>query len=163
MKIEDVKKELMAYKNNCKLIMSIEEEIEFYNSKLTSCTSQISQTPKGGSEVQDKIAEYIVKLEELKASKYSQLIELENKKAQVENAVHKLEQPFRNLLYLTYIQSCEYEDQNGHTKTVIGHTLFETSYIMNYTYKYTCKLHGKALLEYLKVREHYDKHETNHS
>ena len=154
MTIEDVKKELKAYKSNFKLIESIEEQIEFYNTKLTACTSQITGTPKGGSEVQDKIAEYIVKLEELKANKYSQLIELENNNQQVEKVVCQLAQPYKTLLHITYIQLSESEDRRGNAKTIIGNRLSDTAVLMNYSYKHVCKLHGEALVEYMKVREH---------
>lgn len=138
MKIEDVKIELKSYKDDCKLIDSIEDQISFYTSKLTSCTAEISDMPRGSRVVQDRLAEYIAKLEDLKAEKYLHLIELENKKRLIENVIFQLEQPYKTLLHIAYIQ---------------GNTLTETAYQMQYEYKYACKLHGKALVEYLKVRE----------
>lgn len=153
MTIDEIKEELKAYKDDYKLIKSMEEQIEFYETKLTSCTAQLSNTPKGVPEVKDRLAEYIAKIEDLKAEKYSRLIEIENKKDCVEKVVNELKQPYKTLLYLTYIQVWKYLDSSGNEKTVIGHTLSETSYIMNYDYKYTVKLHGQALREYLKARE----------
>ncbi len=138
MTIEDVKKELNAYKNDCKLIDKMQEQITYYETRLTSCTIEISDMPKGSPTIQDRMAEYIAKLEDLKAEKIVQLIELEDKKHNIEKYILQLDQPYKTLLYTTYI---------------IGNSLTETAYEMEYEYKYTCKLHGKALVEYLKVRE----------
>ena len=153
MTIEEVKEELLAYKDDYKLISSIEDQLDFYTSKLTSCTSQIRETTGGGGVVHDKIAEYIAKLEELKAKKFAQLTELEERKERVENIVMSLKQPFKTLLYKTYLEVTEYEDNNGHVKTVVGHKLYETAYLMNYDPKYLSRVHKKALREYLKVRD----------
>lgn len=139
--IEDVKKELKSYKDDIKLIKSMEEQIEHYNSKLTSCTAEISDMPKGSRVIQDRMAEYIAKLEDLKADKYTQLTKLENKKQVIEETIFKLEQPLKTLLHITYIS---------------GDSLTETAYKMGYTYKHICKLHGKALVEYMKEREKHD-------
>ena len=151
-KIEEVKEELNRYKHDCKLIDDYEKEVEFYNSKLLACTSEISDMPKGGPMLQDKIAEYIARLEDLKTEKYKRLIELEDRKELVEKIVSQLKQPYQTLLYITYMQEHEYRDVDGSKRTIIGNTLKETSWLMNYEYKYTCCLHGRALIEYLKVR-----------
>ena len=153
--VEDVKKELQDYRNDWQLLARIEEEIEYYDAKLTSCTAQLSATPKGTPEVADKIAEYIAKLEEVKANKFKQLIDLENKTERIENIVDSLAQPYKTLLHTTYIKKGEYVNEEGVAKIVVGCKLRETAYLMTYEYKYICKLHGKALLEYLKVRERY--------
>lgn len=153
MTIEEVKEELLDYKNDCKLINSIEDQLDFYTSKLTSCTSQLRETTGGGGTVKDKLAEYICKLEELKAKKFTQLIELEQRKERVERIVMGLKQPYKTLLYITYLQVTEYEDNLGNAKTVIGHKQYEAAYLMNYEPKYFTKLHKKALVEYLKARE----------
>jgi len=153
MTIEDVKKELRRYEHDCKLIGDFEQEVEFYNTKILTCTAQLSGMPRGSSVVRDKIAEYIAKLEDLKCEKYSRLIELENRKEIVEKTIAQLNQPFKRLLHITYIQEWERQDDDGSMRYEIGHTLTETSYLMGYVYKYTCKLHGIALNEYLKVRE----------
>lgn len=136
--IEDVKKELKSYKYDIKLIRIMEEQIEYYNSKLTSCSTEINGMPKGSPTIKDKIAEYVAKLEDLKVEKIAQLTKLENRKQVVENTIFKLEQPSKTLLHITYIS---------------GDSLTETAYKMGYTYKHICKLHGKALVEYMKERE----------
>ena len=156
MTIEDIKEELHRYEHDCKMIDDFEKEVEFYNSKLYSCTSQLNDTTKGGKMLQDKIAEYISKLEDLKAEKYERLIELEDRKDFVEKVIAKVKQPYRRLLHITYIQEWECEDERGNMRAEIGHTLDQTAYIMGYAYKYTCRLHGRALQEYLKARGNQD-------
>lgn len=138
MTIEDVKKELNSYKDDLKLIESMEEQIEHYDSKLTSCTKELNAMPKGSPEIQDRMAEYVAKLMDLKADKLLQLIKLENKKQTVEKTIFELEQPSKALLHIKYIN---------------GNSLTETAYKMGYTYKHICKLHGKALVEYMKARD----------
>lgn len=138
MNIEDVKNELKSYRDDYKLIESIEEQINMYASKLTSCTAEISDMPRGSRVIQDRMAEYIAKIEDLKADKYKRLNELEKKTKMIENIIFQLEQPYKTLLYLTYIE---------------GNSLTETAFKIEYDYKYTCKLHGRALNEYLKIRE----------
>lgn len=146
MTIDDVKDELKAYKDDCKLIESIEDQISLYTSKLTSCTAEINDMPKGSRVVQDRMAEYIAKIQDLKADKYLHLIEIENKKQLIEKTILRMEQPFKTLLHITYID---------------GKSLTETASKMGYTYKHICKLHGKALIEYMKVRENDATHETS--
>jgi len=153
MTTDSVKEELQSYKYDCKLIESIEEQVAFYEAKLTSCTSQISDTPRGGSPVHDKIAEYIVKLDELKTEKYTRLIELEAKIHEVEKIVHQLKQPYKSLLYITYLQEWQFEDVAGNFKTIIGHKLYETAYILGYEKKHASVLHQVALREYLKIKK----------
>ena len=153
MTIDDVKEELKRYEHDCKLIEDIENEVEFYNSKLLSCTSQISAMPKGDTELKDKMAEYIARLEVLEIEKYTRLIELENRKELVECTIAKLKQPYRRLLHLAYIQEWTHCDENGAEKVEIGYGLHITASVMSYTYKHTCRLHGKALQEYLEERE----------
>ena len=138
MNIEDVKKELNSYKYDLKLIESIEEQIDKYATKRDSCTAELSNMPKGNPVVQDRMAEYIAKIEDLRADKYKRLNELEKKTKSIENVIFKLEQPYKTILYNTYIK---------------GDTLTETACEIRKDYKYTCRLHGKALIKYLKERE----------
>lgn len=154
MTIDDIKEELKRYKHDCQLIDDYEKEVEFYNSKILSCTSQISAMPKSGTELQDKQAEYLARLEDVKTEKYTRLIELENRKELVECVISKLKQPYRRLLHLAYIQEWESMDKKGAVKVEIGYGLPITANIMGYEYKYFCKkLHKTSLFEYMKERE----------
>ena len=153
MTIEDIENELKSYKNDWFLIKSMEEQVAFYEAKLTACTSQISDTTRGSSAVHDKIAEYIARIEELQIEKYTRLIELENKLEVIEKTVDKLKQPYKTLLFITYIQESEYTDECGQVRTIIGHKNYETAYIMSYDPKYFSRLHRRALWEYKKERE----------
>lgn len=160
MTIEDVREELNAYKHNCKMIADIEGQVEFYKTKLTSCTAQLADTPKGGPTVQDKIAEYIARLEELMIEKYARLIEIENEKEIVEMNVDKLKQPYKRLLYIRYLQAENYEDDKGEMQIKYGHTARETASLIGYEYKYAQKLHKRALIEYLKIKDKKTKKEV---
>jgi DNA-directed RNA polymerase specialized sigma subunit len=138
MNIEDVKKELNSYIGDSEIIEKLEEKISYYETKITSCTKEISDMPKGSPTVRDKMAEYIALLEDLKVEKIEQLISYKKKKRYIENIILKLDQPYKLLLYTAYID---------------GKSLTETAVVIKYDYKYTCKLHGIALNEYLKIRE----------
>ena len=140
--MNEIKKELRSYIHDLKLIQKMEDQIEFYTSKLDSCTAEISSMPKGTPLIQDKHAEYIATIEDLKAEKYSCLKEMLKKKARIEKTILALEQPYKNILYMVYIENKELVD-------VAAEIPFE--------YKYTCRLHGKALLEYKKIRESEEK------
>lgn len=153
MTIDEVKEELKRYADDCKMIDDFEKEVEIYNSKILSCTAQLNDTSGSGTGIKDKIAEYIAKLEDLKAEKYARLIEVENRKELVEKTIAHIKQPYARLLFITYIQEWECKDERGKTRIEIGHKLNLTGYIMGYSYKHICKLHGRALQEYLKVRE----------
>lgn len=161
MTIEEVKDELKGYEHDYKMIEGIENQVEIYKSKLTSCTSELSATPKGDSGLRDKMGEYIARLQELEILKYTRLIELENKKELIEETVSKLKQPYRRILFLTYIEEWQHQNDEGTEITEIGYGLPVAAKIMDFEYKYFCKLHGRALLEYMKVRENDATHETS--
>ena len=56
-----------------------------------------------------------------------------NTKKKIEDKIDMLEQPFRNILYFKYIK---------------GLTLTEVANNIHNGYKYTCDLHGQALMKY---------------
>lgn len=161
MTTDEVKEELKGYEHDYKMMESIEKQVEVYRSKLSSCTSKISATPKGSPDVQDKIAEYIAKLEELEILKYTRLVELENKKELIEKTIMKLKQPYKRILHLVYIEEWQHQDAKGTEKIEIGYGLPIAAAIMGFEYKYFCKLHGIALLEYIEVRDNDVSHETS--
>jgi RNA polymerase sigma factor (sigma-70 family) len=107
--MEEVKKELSAYKHNKKLLEKMEEEIEEYRNKATSCTSVLSDMPKGTG-IHDKMAQYASIIADIEAEKINQLIELEKSKQVIENTISKLEQPYRNIIHYKFIDSMTLED-----------------------------------------------------
>ena len=74
----------------------------------------------------------------MEQEKVSQLIELENKKSAIESIIEKVEQPYKNILYFKYIKDFTLE--------VIAEKI-------GYNYRYTCKLHQKALQLYKQNKE----------
>lgn len=136
--IEEVKEELQSYIHDLNLIEEKETEIEEYREKATSCTSQLSDMPKGSSKIHDKVAEYAAIIADLQIEKYNYLIEMEQKKKRIEDKIDKIKQPYKNILYYKYIK---------------GYNLTNIAAKLSYEYKWTCKLHGTALEEYRKQHD----------
>ena len=101
--MEDIKKELSSYKHDKRLLEEKEKEIDEYRNKATSCTSVLSDMPKGNA-VHDKVAQYASIIADLEKEKYELCITLETNKRKIEQIINNLEQPYRNILYFRYIK-----------------------------------------------------------
>lgn len=63
---------------------------------------------------------------------------LKEKQIQIESKIDKLDQPYKNILYFRYIK---------------GYNLTEVSNEIEEEYDYTRKLHGTALVKYVRLGE----------
>lgn len=131
--MEETKKELNSYLQDKKLLKEKENDLEELITRATKITKELSDMPKGDSKIQDKMAELASQIVDMENEKYEQIIKMYNTKKQIEDKIDLLEQPYKNILYFKYIK-----DKN----------LTEVANIINKEYKFTCKLHGKALKKY---------------
>lgn len=131
--MEETKKELNSYLQDKKLLKEKENDLEELITRATKITTELSDMPKGNSEIQDKMAELASQIVDMKNEKYEQIIKMYNTKKQIEDKIDLLEQPYKNILYFKYIK---------------GKNLTEVANIINKEYKWTCKLYGEALKKY---------------
>ncbi len=131
--MEETKKELNSYLQDKKILKEKENDLEELITRATKITTELSDMPKGNSEIQDKMAELASQIVDMKNEKYEQIIKMYNTKKQIEDKIDLLEQPYKNILYFKYIK---------------GKNLTEVANIINKEYKWTCKLYGEALKKY---------------
>lgn len=84
------------------------------------------------------MAESLAEILDLTNELENNLKELKEKQIKIEQKINKIEQPYKNILYFRYIK---------------GYNLTEVSNEINEEYDYTRKLHGIALLKYVKKGE----------
>lgn len=135
-KTDDVKEELGQYLQDKKLLQEKEHDLEELITRATKVTTEMSDMPKGSPKVEDKMAELTAQIVDLKNQKYDQIIKMYKTKKEIEDKIDLLKQPYKNILYYKYIK---------------GEKLEKISLEIGYNYKWTCELHGEALLLYKQL------------
>lgn len=136
MTIEECKEELKAYIYDKTFIEERMQDIEERKVLLEKITATITDTPGATSIVQDKVAEGIANIMDLTADLEKLIEELKEKQIKIENKIDKLEQPYKNILYMMYIK---------------GNSLVTVASNMNYSYVHMCREHGNALRKYSEL------------
>lgn len=130
------RKDLKNYRYDRLWIDGRIEYIQGCKSTISKLTNTISDMPRGSRQVQDTEAEKIVQLEDMLNELLDKMIE-ENKKLKgILQQLDKVEQPYKLILDLVYIQ---------------GKTLVDVASELGYEYKYMCKQHRIALVEFEKT------------
>lgn len=127
------RKDLFEYKDNKEWVDKRKDRIEEEYESLQKMIATYGDQPKGSSSVQDRLAENLAILLDKKKETLDFAIKLEQDLIDIDNALLKIEQPYRNILTDVYIE---------------GKTLVTVANDMNYNYKYMCRQHGKALKKY---------------
>lgn len=135
-KTDDVKEELGQYLQDKKLLQEKELDLEELITRATKVTTEMSDMPKGSPKVEDRMAELTAQIVDLKNQKYDQIIKMYKTKKEIEDKIDLLKQPYKNILYYKYIK---------------GEKLEKISLEIGYNYKWTCELHGEALLLYKQL------------
>ena len=136
-KIQEAKKELNEYRDDIKYIEGRLEDTEDIKAKVEKVTTIISLTKTNSSnENNDKFADALSKLEELKIDCTEKMKDLLIKKFEIDEKIEKLEQPYRNILFYRYTKGLEWND---------------VAKVLGYTRDYICELHGEALYLYSKI------------
>ena len=131
------KEELLQYKYAREKVQETLEEYQKYKDRAEKMTSIISNMPRGTSS-SDKVADNAVKMADLSAEYEKRWLEAENKKLEIEKNIDLVEEPYRTILYMKYVQ---------------GKKLEEIAYKMNANYTYICEQHGVALKKYEENKE----------
>ena len=132
------KEELLQYKYAREKVQETLEEYQKYKDRAEKMTSIISDMPRGGTSSSDKVADNAVKMADLSAEYEKRWLEAENKKLEIEKNIDLVEEPYRIILYMKYVQ---------------GKKLEEIAYKLNANYTYICEQHGIALKKYEENKE----------
>lgn len=136
-KIAKAKQELNEYRENIKYIeekLNDTEEIKSKVEKVTSTLSLTKSNTKGESN--DKFADAINRLEELKLDCSEKMQKLLLKKFIIDEKIEKIEQPYRNILFYRYTRGKSWE---------------QVASELGYSRDYACELHGEALYLYSEI------------
>ena len=136
-KIAKAKQELNEYRENIKYIeekLNDTEEIKSKVEKVTSTLSLTKSNTKGESN--DKFADAINRLEELKLDCSKKMQKLLLKKFIIDEKIEKIEQPYRNILFYRYTR---------------GKSWVQVASELGYSRDYACVSHGAALYLYSEI------------
>lgn len=131
------KEELLQYKYAREKVDETLEEYQKYKDRAEKMTSIISDMPRGISS-SDKVADNAVKMADLSAEYEKRWLEAEYMKLKIEKNIDLVEEPYRIILYMKYVQ---------------GKKLEEIAYKLNANYTYICEQHGVALKKYDENKE----------
>ena len=131
------KEELLQYKYAREKVDETLEEYQKYKDRAEKMTSIISDMPRGTSSF-DKVADNAVKMADLSAEYEKRWLEAEYMKLEIEKNIDLVEEPYRIILYMKYVQ---------------GKKLEEIAYKLNANYTYICEQHGIALKKYEENKE----------
>lgn len=129
------KEELKEYKYNKEYIKDRMNFVEEYSENINKLTTTISDMPKGKNQLGDSMADKIAKLLDFVNEVINEITELQSKQREIILQLKKVKQPYRSILYKTYIQ---------------GKSLVTISSEMNYSYEYVKRMSAMALNEFNK-------------
>lgn len=136
-KIEQAKQELKDYREDIKYIEEKLNDTEEVRGKIEKVTSILSLSKTSGGDISnDKFADGINRLEELKIDCSDRMQELLLKKFLIDSKIERTEQPYRNVLFFRYTRGKSWE---------------EVAKELGYTRDYVCEMHGEALYLYSKI------------
>ena len=127
------RKDLKDYKYNQEWIKGRIEYIEEYRATINKLVTTLSDMPKGSRTIYDNEAEKVAKLQDTLDELYNYIAEQQEKQKEILEQLNKLEQPYRTILELHYIN---------------GYNLVEVACEMKYNYEYTKKINSIALKKF---------------
>lgn len=130
------KEELLQYKYARKKVDEALEEYEKYKTRAEKMTTIISDMPRSTINA-NKVEGNAVKMADISRIYEERWLEAEKEKLEVEQKIEKVEEPYRTILHMKYIEE---------------KTLEEISCQLKCNYTYACEQHGRALKEYEKNR-----------
>lgn len=131
------KEELSQYKYARKRVDETLEEYKKYKDRATKMTSIISDMPRGSCN-SNKIEDNVVVMADLSNEYEKRWIAAERERLRIENNIDRVEEPYRTLLHMRYVEDIP---------------LFEIASRLKYkSYTYACEQHGEALKKYEENR-----------
>ena len=132
---KEARKELYSYLHSIKLEQRKLEQIEKIKAKLTKTTVILSDIPKGKN-YEDRMADNIARLLELINEHIIIMQEEEENLIRITKKIKQVEQPFKNILELRFIEGMKVE---------------EVSVMIDRDYRYTKRLIKKAVKKYAEI------------
>ena len=132
---KEARKELNSYLHSKKLEQRKLEQIEEIKTKLTKTTTILSDLPKGTPE-NDKMSKNIVRLLDLIGEHIEIMQEEEENLIRITKKIREVEQPFRNILELRFVDGLKVE---------------EVSVKIDKAYRYTKFLIKNAIKKYAEI------------
>ena len=132
---KEARKELYSYLHSIKLEQRKLEQIEKIKAKLTKTTVILSDIPKGNN-YEDRMADNIARLLELINEHIIIMQEEEENLIRITKKIKQVEQPFKNILELRFIEGMKVE---------------EVSVMIDRDYRYTKRLIKKAVKKYAEI------------
>ena len=132
---KEAKKELYSYLHSKKLEERKLEQIEEIKTKLTKTTTVLSDLPKGSPD-NDKMSKNITRLIDLINEHIEIMEEEEENLIRITKKIKKVEQPYRNILELRFVERLKIE---------------EVSVEIDRTYRYTKTLIKKSIKKYAEI------------
>ena len=127
------RKGLFEYKDNKEWVKNRKSKIEEEYDSIQKMIATYGDNPRGSSAVQDRLAENLAILLDKKKETLDFAIKLEQDLIDIDHALLKINQPYRNILTDVYID---------------GKTLVEVANDRHYSYVQICRKHGDALKLY---------------
>lgn len=127
------RKGLFEYKDNKEWVKNRKSKIEEEYESIQKMIATYGDNPRGSSAVQDRLAENLAILLDKKKETLDFAIKLEQDLIDIDHALLKINQPYRNILTDVYID---------------GKTLVEVANDRHYSYVQICRKHGDALKLY---------------
>ncbi len=121
---------LYNYKKDKAWLVKRKDKIQEEYESIQKLSASYEQNARSSSAVQDKLAENISILLDMKKETLDFAIDLEKQLHNIDNKLLKLEQPYRNILTFAYID---------------GENLVDIASEMQYSYRDICRKHGTAL------------------
>lgn len=129
------KEELLQYKYAREKVDETLEEYQKYKDRAEKMTSIISDMSRGTSNY-DKVSDNVTKMADLSLEYERRWIEAENRKLEIEKKIDSVDEPYRTILHMKYVEE---------------KTLEEISCKMKCNYTYACEQHGRALKKYEEI------------
>ena len=134
---------LSRYRSICRRIRNKLDNIERLHSIETKITPTLSDMPKGGGQ-ENKIESATESIIEIQSQIADEIRQLTFTRSEIENAIRAVpDENYRELLELRYIDGLTWE---------------KIAVKMNYTYRWVCTLHGKALGSVEILKEYIEVH-----
>lgn len=132
---KEARKELYSYLHSKKLEQRKLEQIEEVKTKLTKTTTILSDMPKGTPD-NDKMSKNISRLLDLISEHIEIMQEEEENLIRITKKIREVEQPFRNILELRFVEGLKVE---------------EVSVEIDKAYRYTKSLIKNAIKKYAEI------------
>lgn len=132
------KEELNQYKYKRKKADETLEEYQKYKTRAEKMTSIISDVPSRTNKNSDKVGDNASIMVDLEKQYEEMWIESEYERLEIEKRINQVEEPYRTLLHMRYIEDLP---------------LMEVATRLNYkSYTYACEQHGIALKKFEENR-----------